>query len=85
MPCSGRKNPPVCSLHAGGWVCFGAVVEKQVVGKLDAIIQETITCRTLRQRISRSVRITLSSSKMGKFHRLNTKLYSYDYNVSFTT
>lgn len=40
---------------------------------------------TLRQRISRYVRKTLSFSKTDKFHHLVTKWYIYGYNLSLTT
>jgi IS1 family transposase len=39
---------------------------------------------TLRQRIGRYVRKTLSFSKTDKFHHLITKWYIYDYNLSLT-
>ena len=40
---------------------------------------------TLRQRISRYVRKSLSFSKNDKFHHLVTKWYIYEYNLSLTT
>ena len=40
---------------------------------------------TLRQRISRYIRKTLSFSKTDKFHHLITKWYIYEYNLSLTT
>ncbi|MCP4422125.1 MAG: IS1 family transposase, partial [Chloroflexi bacterium] len=40
---------------------------------------------TLRQRISRYVRKTLSFSKTDKFHHLITKWFIYEYNLSLTT
>jgi IS1 family transposase len=40
---------------------------------------------TLRQRLSRYVRKTLSFSKTDKFHHLITKWYIYEYNLSLTS
>ena len=40
---------------------------------------------TLRQRLARYVRKTLSFSKLDKYHHLVTKWFIYDYNLSLTT
>ena len=87
-----RRIPPQyrhCQTFSDFWQAYQQVIDS---GKHCSVGKESGQTahverwnNTLRQRIGRYVRKTLSFSKSDKFHHLITKWYIYEYNLSLTT
>ena len=87
-----QRIPPAdyrqCRSYSDFWHAYEQLLstgKHQIVGKDsgETAHVERWNC-TLRQRLARDVRKTLSFSKSDKFHHLVTKWFIFDYNLSLT-
>ena len=79
----------VCGTFSEFWEAYGKIMDSnkhQMVGKQTGATSHVERWNnTLRQRMGRFVRKTLSFSKCDVMHQLYLKLFIYNYNISLKT